>query len=122
MEKDRILLIVEDNSDMQQMLASIFTDAGLTVLSVSCGNEAINLTKQNPIKVVILDKRLPDLDGFQVFEQIKEINKETDIIILTAYGNKKIKEQAKQMGAFACRTKPFDNIELVNLVKRAINH
>ena len=118
---EKVLLIVEDNADMQLLLSSIFAEEDLCILIAGNGREALQLARNHKIDVVLLDKRLPDMDGLQIFPQLKSINPGTDIIILTAYGDQKIKQSAIQLGAYAYRTKPFVNEELIELVKNAGN-
>ncbi|MCF7794652.1 MAG: response regulator [Candidatus Cloacimonetes bacterium] len=116
------IMVVEDNSDMQLMLKDILSDAGFMIDLAKCGEEAICLAERNKYDVVLLDKRLPDIDGFIVFNRIKQLDPKINVVILTAYGDKFIEKSSKQMGAFGYKTKPFVNSELIDIVQQAANH
>jgi DNA-binding response OmpR family regulator len=117
-DSNKKMLIVEDNADMQSLLVNIFDDEGFTTIPVTNGKSGIDKLCSNDIDIVILDKRLPDIDGFNLIPMIKAIKGETKIIILTAYDDVKSRNRAVTLGADAYLTKPFNNFELIKLVKK----
>ena len=114
------ILIVEDNRDMQFLLSNILKSEGYETLVAGDGKKALKETKRWSPDLVLLDIRLPDMDGMTVLEEIKKLNNDLIIIMLTAYGDIKGAVQAMKLGAFEYITKPFDNDELLIAIKRAL--
>jgi len=114
------ILIVEDNRDMQFLLSNILKSEGYEVLTAGDGRKALKKIKEWSPDLVLLDIQLPVMDGMAVLEEIKKTNKNPVAIMLTAYGNIKGAVQAMKLGALEYITKPFDNDELLIVVKRAL--
>jgi DNA-binding NtrC family response regulator len=114
------ILIVEDNRDMQFLLCNILKTEGYEPLAVGEGKKALKETKKWLPDLGLLDIRLPDMSGMQVLEEMKRINKDLAIIMLTAYGDIKGAVQAMRLGAFEYITKPFDNDGLLIVIKKAL--
>ncbi|MCX5810369.1 MAG: sigma-54 dependent transcriptional regulator [Proteobacteria bacterium] len=114
------ILVVEDNKDMQFLLSNILKSEGYETLVAGDGKKALKETKRWSPDLVLLDIRLPDMDGMAVLEEIKKLNDDLIIIMLTAYGDIKGAVQAMKLGAFEYITKPFDNDELLIAIKRAL--
>ncbi|MDO9576808.1 MAG: response regulator [Candidatus Cloacimonadales bacterium] len=116
----KAMLIVEDNEDMQSLLVNIFDEEGYQTITAKNGAAAIKIFRDQNIDIILLDKRLPDIDGFEILSRIKKLSIHSKIIVLTAYGDSAIKNQALSLGADAYMTKPFNNFELIDLVKRTV--
>ena len=116
----KTMLIVEDNEDMQSLLVNIFDEEGYRTITAKNGAAAINIFRNQNVDIMLLDKRLPDIDGFEIISLIKKLDRKSKIIVLTANGDSAIKNQALSLGADAYMTKPFNNFELVDLVKRTV--
>ena len=115
-----MILIVDDNKDMQFNLSNILKDEGYEVIAAGDGKRAIKEVKTKYPNLVLLDIRLPGMDGIEILEEIKKIDKDLAIIMLTAYVDVKDAVRAMKLGAFDYITKPFDNEELVIVIKRAL--
>ena len=107
------ILIVEDNRDMQFLLSRILKNEGHETKVAGEGRRALKEIKGLPPNLVLLDIRLPDMDGMAVLEEMKKLRNDLIIIMLTAYGDIKGAVQAMKLGAFEYITKPFDNDELL---------
>jgi two-component system nitrogen regulation response regulator GlnG len=114
------ILAVDDQTDMLWVLARLLSEQGFAVLTAADGQEAVQLVKQERPHVVILDLKMPGVNGMQALEQIKEIAPEVAVIVLTAYGDIPSAVQAMRLGAYDYLTKPFDNADLLYTVKRAL--
>ncbi len=114
MEKERILL-VEDEKLTRISLKKALQDCGYEVIEAERGGQGEELFKNESPDLVILDLKLPDINGIEVLERIKEVDSEVPVIIITAYGAVDTAVQAMKLGAFDYITKPF-NIENVKLV------
>jgi DNA-binding NtrC family response regulator len=114
------ILIVEDNRDMQFLLSSILKKEGYEAMIAGDGRKALKEIKGWSPNLVLLDIRLPVMDGMAVLEEIKKIGRDPVVIMLTAYGDIKGAVQAMKLGALEYITKPFDNEELLIAIKRAL--
>jgi len=114
------ILVIEDKSAMQQMLAATLTTEGYEVELASDGEEGISRTKDKRFDIVLTDLKLPGADGLQVLSEIKKSDPEAPVIVMTAYATVENAVQAIKMGAFDFLTKPFDTDRLSILIKRAL--
>ena len=113
------VLIIDDNKDILNLLASILGRAGYKTNVAGGGETALKeIAKKSP-DVVLLDLRLPGMDGFALLDQIKKISSGINVIMLTGHGGVKDAVKAMKLGAFDFISKPFDNDELLVIVKRA---
>ena len=114
------ILIVDDNLDLCYILSNILTEEGYSVKTLQCGRQVLGEIKKNCPDLVLLDIHLPDLDGLKVLEQLKKNDGKLIVIMLTAYGDIKGAVTAMKAGAFDYLTKPFENKELLVVLKRAL--
>jgi two-component system response regulator AtoC len=114
------ILIVDDNADLCFNLSDILKDEGYNTITSEDGREALKAVERHSPNLVLLDIRLPSMDGMEVLDKMKKINKELIIIMLTAYGDVRGAVEAMKLGAFDYVTKPFDNEELTLIIKNAL--
>ncbi|MFH0775540.1 MAG: sigma-54 dependent transcriptional regulator [bacterium] len=113
-------LIVDDDKDLQFNLSNLLKDNGYETIAVGDGRSAIKEVETKSPSLVLLDIRLPEMDGLNVLKEIKKIDKDLVVIMLTAYGDVKGAVQAMKLGAFDYVTKPFDNEEILLNIKKAL--
>lgn len=114
------ILIIDDDLLIRKTLLSNFSKEGFEVLLAENGEEGLRKYKQNLPDFVMLDIRLPDMDGIDVLMQIKDKNKDACVIIMTAFDDMKTTVEAIKYGAFEYLVKPLDNVELDLTIKKAI--
>jgi DNA-binding NtrC family response regulator len=114
------ILIVDDDGDFRFNLSAILRGAGYEVLTASNGRQAINEVARSAPSIALLDFRLPDMDGMKVFRRIREIDQELLTIMVTAHGDVRGAVSAMKMGAFDYVAKPFDEEELILIIKKAL--
>ncbi len=114
------ILIVDDDKDLRLNLSSILKDEGYDVFAVEDGREALKAVQRNSPNLALLDIRLPEMDGMKILEKMKELNHNLAIIMLTAVTDVKDAVKAMKLGAVDYVTKPFDNEELLLIIKRAL--
>ena len=120
-EKSR-LLIVEDDLDLSEMLNAYFRVQGYEVSTASWGEEAVKISKEIDPDLIMLDIRLPDIDGYEVCRQIRT-NRRTQnipIIFLTEKRDRVDKLAGLELGVVDYITKPFDIQELRLRVRNAL--
>ena len=114
-----LTMIVDDDPNFRMSLKDILEDKGYAVTVAKDGKEAIAIAKERPEDIVIIDMRLPFLNGLETFMELKKINPDVHAIIITAYKEemKDLVEQALASGAYACIYKPFDPQKIVEVVE-----
>jgi len=101
------LLIVDDERRFADMLAKRLNLRGCNCEVCYSGLEALNTLKEKNFSLIILDLHLPDLYGSEVLARIKKIKAQTPVIILTAHGTQKDRQECMQKGAFDFMQKPL---------------
>ncbi len=114
------ILIVDDDEMMQETLSSVLKKGGYEIFSVTSGNEALSLIKKNIIDLVLLDMKLPDVDGLEIQKKIKTFDTEILVIIMTAYSDVQTAVSAMKSGAYHYINKPFELEELKLLIEKGL--
>ncbi len=114
------ILVVDDEPDMIWAISNVLLSENHSVVSVNSGEEALAKVKDNSIDLVLLDFRLPGMDGIQILEQIKRLRPELPVIMVTGYGGVEEAVQSIKLGAAHYLSKPFDNDQLVEAVSKAL--
>jgi DNA-binding NtrC family response regulator len=115
------ILIVDDHKDFRDSLAIFLKDENYETITTSTGKNAINLISLTDFDLVLLDLKLPHMDGIATLQKIKSIKKDLPVIIITAYGDIGSAVEAIKLGASDYITKPFDNEELLIRIKKVID-
>jgi hypothetical protein len=113
------MLIVEDDEVSKMLLDETIKGIGDEILSARTGEEAVNICHNNPdIDLVLMDIRIPKIDGYEATEQIREFNKDVIIIAQTAYGLSGDKEKSIASGCNDYIAKPINQDELTVLMQK----
>ncbi|HPB38521.1 MAG TPA: response regulator, partial [Syntrophorhabdus sp.] len=115
------ILIVEDEETQRSLLSGLLQKEGYTVEEAGNGANAIDLFRTKTIDLVLLDFKLPDMDGLAILKGVKEINPEVEIIMITAYGSIENAVNALKAGASEYLTKPIDLDDLLFKIKKIEN-
>ncbi|MEX0409114.1 response regulator [Aquibium sp. LZ166] len=113
------ILVVEDEPNIVESLRFILGRAGFAVEVASDGADALRIMRARSFAAVILDIMLPGLNGFDVLKAVRsdESLAGLPVIVLTAKGQVKDRQNAEEIGASAFITKPFSNAEVVDRVR-----
>ncbi len=114
------ILIIEDKESMRKMLCKTLEQEGYEVDSFGEGQEALDKVKEKQFDLVLTDLKLPNSDGIEVLKNIKDIDPDISVIVMTAFGTIETAVQAMKLGAFDFLAKPFDTEHMLVLVKKAI--
>lgn len=114
------ILIVEDKKSFGEMLRSNLEDAGIDCTLVRRGREALQFFKKEKVEIVLIDLRLPDIDGIALLHEMKKLDLDTKCIIMTAFGTIERAVEAMKLGAYDFLTKPFDIEQLITLLNRVL--
>ncbi|OPY08500.1 MAG: Transcriptional regulatory protein ZraR [Syntrophaceae bacterium PtaB.Bin038] len=115
------ILIVDDDKLLQASLDDILSESYDTLIAGS-GEEALRLFKSRPIDLVLLDIRLPGINGIETLRRMKEIGGEAVVIMMTAYEDVKSVISSMKMGAFDYLVKPLDIEELEVIIDKALEN
>lgn len=114
------ILVADDERNIRDLLSVTLIDEGYDVIEVDDGQKAVNEVKNGDYDCVLLDIRMPVLDGMEAFAKIRDMKPNLPVIFLTAYGSSDLAIKAMKNGAYDYLTKPFDIEELKIKVKKAI--
>ncbi|MFZ5753158.1 MAG: sigma-54-dependent transcriptional regulator [Bacillota bacterium] len=114
------ILVADDEPSVQSLLENILLKEGYNVILAGNGQEAVNRFRQYSPELILLDVRMPVMDGLEAFKIIRQENQEVLIIMITAYGTIETAVQAMKMGAFDYLVKPFNLEELKVVIKKAL--
>lgn len=114
------ILVVDDEKGVSELFHRILKEDEYTVLTANSGKEALELVEKKSPDLVILDLKLPDMNGIQVLHRLKKINENIEVIIITGYGTIKTARMAMRLKAYDYITKPFDINYIKALIKDAL--
>jgi len=114
------ILVIDDDASIRETLDLYLTEEGYNVETAETGTDGLNKYVKDPADVVILDIRLPDVDGFSVLEDLKEENENIKVIMITAFHDMETTINAMKGGAFDYIHKPVNVDELDIAIKKAL--
>jgi putative nucleotidyltransferase with HDIG domain len=115
------VLVVDDEHLLNDMLQESLRVSGYEVDGAYDGMEAITMVPKKPYRLLILDIRMPNKDGFEVLEFVKREYPDIQVVIITAHASKEEIKETVRMGAFACLRKPFRIEKVLETVSRALS-
>ncbi|MBF0505494.1 MAG: response regulator [Nitrospirae bacterium] len=115
------VLIVDDEMEFASTLAERLQIRGYNAKSVYCAEDAIALSRNDPPDVMLLDLRMPGMNGIHVLKTIKQFNPSIQVIMLTGLGASQESAEGMEIGAFDCIMKPVDIEKLVVMIDEAKN-
>lgn len=115
------ILIIDDEEQLRKLLGRLLSLEGYTILEAANVKTALKLLEKEEVQVILSDVKLPDGNGVQLTSELKQKYPETEVIVLTAYGNIVDGVQAIKNGAFDYLTKGDDNNRILPLVSKAMD-
>jgi two-component system NtrC family response regulator len=112
------LLVVEDEKAQREMLEGFLRNQGFSVVSVDGGKKALEAVRRGPFDLVLLDYKMPQMDGLETLGEIRKINPELPAVMMTAYGTIETAVQSMKAGATDYLTKPIDLDQLLLLIEK----
>lgn len=113
------VLVVDDNEEFCKSVTDNLELEGYEVITVLDGLKALDLVKRNNFALVLMDIKMPVMDGVETFKKIKQIAPEIPVIMITAFAVEDLIREALREGAFGTLNKPLDFDELFELIERA---
>lgn len=112
----RSILIVDDQKGVRRLLEEVFKKDGWQVSTAVDGSEAVNMALQLEPDIILMDMKMPNMNGLEASQKIIGIKPGLSIVMMTAYGEMEVVRAALDSGVKKCVTKPFDIIYLREMV------
>jgi len=119
MEKTNIL-VVDDLRSIRITLGGILEDKGHNVVLAENGYQAIEAVRETHFDVIFMDIKMPGINGVQTFREVKKIDPEVTVIMMTAYSVEDLVKEALEEGAYAAVYKPFDIDKIIAIIEESL--
>ena len=116
---DCIVLLVDDETEYLETLVKRMNKRGLKVTGVGSAEEALQWLNQNPVDVVVMDVRMPGMDGIQALREVKRVHPMAEVIMLTGHASIEVAIEGMELGAFDYLMKPMDFDDLLYKIQDA---
>ena len=120
MRRNASILVIDDEDIMREILEALLTREGYSVRLAASGAEGLELAKSVPFDAAIVDVMMPGMDGIAALEELKKIDEELPVLMVTAFASVETAIAAMKRGAFDYITKPFKNDEVLVVVRNAV--
>jgi two-component system response regulator FixJ len=114
------ILVIDDEEAVRQSLSSVLTTYHFAVVTFESALKALEVIRTAPPDVIILDVRMPDIDGLTALQLTSEAAPRVPVIMLTGHGEVSVAVRAMKSGAFDFVEKPIDDLKLVEIINNAI--
>ena len=114
------ILVIDDEAVIRRMLVRLLVKEAYRVLTASNGKEGIETMEKEKPDLIVLDLKMPHMDGIETLKRIRAVNNEVVVIILTAYGTTHTAAEAMKLGAHDFISKPFDITRVRVSIRNAV--
>ena len=114
------ILLVDKNKDIRDFIGRFFTERNFEVLDASNGLDALLIIERDFPDIVLLELKMPDIDGIEMIKRVKKLNQDTKMIVVTDIDDVEIMSQARRLGVLSYLTKPIVLSELIDIVMKNI--
>lgn len=114
------ILIVDDQSGIRMLLTEVLEAGGYISLQAANGAQALSVLEQNQPDLVLLDMKIPGMNGIDVLKQINERRQPPKVLVMSAYGEMDLMTEALNNGACNYISKPFDINDVMALIKETL--
>lgn len=115
-EYDKPIIVVDDEESVCLVLCQVLEEEGFEVIAVHSGEEALEVYRQNSFDLAIVDINLPGMNGIELMKKLKDLNGDTEVVIITGNGSLSTAISSIRAGAYDYLMKPFDKIENITVV------
>jgi two-component system, response regulator, stage 0 sporulation protein F len=112
------ILIVDDQYGIRILLNEVLQREGYDTYQAANGLQALDIVKDNVPDLILLDMKIPGMDGIEILKRVKALHSDMKVIIMTAYGELDMIQEAIDLGAITHFSKPFDISEIRDAVKK----
>ncbi len=115
------VLVIDDQPGIRRLLMEVLLENGFSVATAANGYEGLQKVKELKPALVLMDMKMPGMDVIETLRELKRLGQEEQVIMMTAYGELEMVNEAREIGAAAYITKPFDIVELCQMINDHIN-
>ena len=120
-EQQKSILVVDDETYTRELLEMLLGDEGYKVKTAKDGFEAIDDIKKESYDLVVMDVRMPGLNGVETLAELRKVDTDIPVIMITGYGpNELVKKAQEEYAIIGCIYKPFDIDEFLATIKKAV--
>ncbi len=112
------ILIVDDQKGVRRLLEELFKKDNWIVNTATDGREAVSKVSEFQPDIILMDMKMPNINGLEASKQILAVHQDMSIIMMTAYGEMDVIKNALEAGVKKCVTKPFDIMNLKDIVNK----
>lgn len=119
-QKKKYILVVDDEVQICNIIQKVLSQEGYYILTAFSGEEALKQLRKTPVDLILVDLKMPAMDGLEMLKQARAIQMNLRAVLLTAYGTASSARDAMALGVYDFLAKPFDNQLLKKVVKEAL--
>lgn len=112
----RKILVIDDERDLREVLTEVLETAGYRAISASNGADGVRLNELENPDIIVLDLRMPGMDGIETLRRIREKDRKVSVVILTANGGTETIRDAVGLAVSEYLSKPFENPDFVEMI------
>ncbi len=116
-----LILVIDDQPGIRRLLKEVLTDSGYQVAIAANGYEGVQKAKELSPVLILMDMKMPGMDGIQTLKELRRVGIKGTVLMMTAYGELNLVEEAKANGAIDYLTKPFDIIQLSQQIEEYVH-
>lgn len=116
-----LVLVIDDQPGIRKLLNEVLSEEGYNVVTAGNGYEGLQRAKEQKPALILMDMKMPGMDGIETLREIKRYNQTIKVIMMTAYGELEMVNQAQLLGAENYITKPFDINALCQLIEKTLS-
>ena len=119
-DKTPVVLTIDDDQAVRESLANFLEDFGYNVLQAEDGEHGLEVFAAEHPDLILVDLRMPRMDGMTLLREIKALKPTMPVILLTAYASAETELESKKIGAYEYRSKPFNVDKLLDTINNAL--
>jgi len=120
MEKQLKILLTDDNTEFSLNLKDILEVKGYEVFIANDGFSALDFVRRTKVDIVLMDIRMPEMDGVETYKKMKSIIPDVPVIMLTGFALEELIRESIEYGVFGCLSKPLNFDELFTAIENAL--
>ena len=113
------ILVIDDEKDLCFLFKKILTPEGYTVFTAGNGYDGIKINQKNDPDIILLDLKMPGIDGIETLRRIRKKDSGVIVIIITGYGDAETIREAEDLNVYEYMSKPFNNETVLKTIKEA---
>ena len=122
MSEGRLILVADDEAAIRDLLRQFLVQEGYRVIEATSGQEVLQRIQADAPELVVMDVRMPELDGLEVLQRLEKQGSRPPVVVMTAHGTSDTAIRAIQLGAYDYVTKPFELDDLLITIQRCFEH